>query len=49
LFPDGEGGNACRSDGGATRGVKPQVSGSLVEKQEQMVEISSGREGRERG
>jgi len=49
LFPDGEGGNICRSDGGETRGAEPKVSGSLVAKRDQVVEISSGREGREWG
>jgi len=49
LFPDGEGGNVCRSDGGETRAGEPKVSGSLVEKRDQMVEISSGGEGRESG
>jgi len=49
LFPDGEGGNTRRSDGGETRSGKPKVSSSLVEKRDQMVEIPSGWEGRERG
>ena len=49
MFPDGEGGNVCRSDGGEIRGGKPQVSGSLVEKRDQMVEIPRRREGRETG
>ena len=49
MFPDGEDGNVCRSDGGETRGGEPKVSGGLVEKRDQMVEITSGREGRERG
>jgi len=49
LFPDREGGDVRRSDGGETRGREPKVSGSLVEERDQMVEISSGREGRERG
>jgi len=49
LFSDGEGGNVRRSDGGETRSGKPKVSSSLVEKRNQMVEISSGRERRERG
>ena len=49
LFPDGEGGNVRRSDGGETRSWKPKVSSSLVEKRDQVVQVSSGREGRERG
>jgi len=49
LFSDGEGRDVCRSDGGETRGGKPKVRGGLVEKRDQMVEIPSGREGRERG
>ena len=49
LFSDGEGGNVRRSDGGETRSGKPKVSSSLVEKRDQMVEIPSGWEGRERG
>ena len=49
LFPDGEGGNIRRSDGGETRSGKPKVSSSLVEKRDQVVKVSSGREGRERG
>ena len=48
MFPDGEGGNVCGSDGGEARGGEPQVRGGLVEKRDQMVEIPSGREGRER-
>jgi len=49
LFPDGEGGDVCRSDGGETRSGEPKVRGGLVEKRDQMVEIPSVREGRERG
>jgi len=49
LFPNGAGGIVCSSDGGETCGGKPQVCGSLVERRDQMVEISSTREVRERG
>jgi len=49
LFPDREGGNIRRSDGRETRSGKPKVSSSLVEKRDQVVEVPSGREGRERG
>ena len=49
MFPNGDGGDVTRSDGGETRGWEPKVSGGLVEKRDQMVEIPSGWEGRERG
>ena len=49
MFPDGEGRNIRRSDGGETLSGEPKVSGSLVEERDQMVEVSSGREARERG
>ena len=49
MFPDAEGRDVRRSDGGETRGGEPKVRGGLVEKQDQMVETPSGREGRERG
>jgi len=49
LFPDGEGGNIRRSEGGETRSGEAKVSSSLVEKRDQMVEIPRGWEGRERG
>jgi len=49
LFPDGEGGNIRRSDGGETRSRQPKVSSSLVEKRDQMVKIPSGPERRKRG
>jgi len=35
--------------GGETRGGEPKVGGGLVEKRDQMVEIPSGWERRERG
>ena len=49
LFPDRKGRNVCWSNGGETCGREPSVSGSLVENRDQMVEISTGWVGRNRG
>ena len=48
LLPDREGGYVGRGNRGKTCGGEPKVGSSLVEERDQMVEVSCGREGRER-